>query len=335
MSYVVYESYRPKPEATRLLDTIITIVMDYQQQGFKLTLRQLYYQLVSKDLIKNKIEEYKRVGDIVSRSRLAGMMDWDSIEDRIRVPEKPPEFSSLESLVNAAFRSFRLPRLKGQDRYVELWVEKDALAGVLAPIAEDYHVTLMVNRGYSSTSAMREAGLRVRSECHKIGADAAIILYLGDLDPSGEDMVRDIDTRLAQFMNRGVEVEYSAGRPYRGGEVTIEDANDQRKRMPRLGLEVKKIALTPEQVEEYDPPPNPAKMTDSRAEEYVKKHGMSSWEVDALPPRVLRQIIEDELDEIIDQDLVNEIKAKEEADKNRLREALLSLDKDKPKGRKK
>jgi len=339
MNYTYYDGYKPKPDARNLLDTIITIVLDYQRQGFKLTLRQLYYQLVSKDLIANKKEEYDRIGNLVSRARLGGLMDWSSIEDRIRVPEKPPEFRSLDSLVNAAFSSFRLPRLMGQERYVELWVEKDALAGVLAPIADEYHVTLMVNRGYSSTSAMRESGLRVRSECDKIGATEAVILYLGDLDPSGEDMVRDIDDRLSQFMNHGLDITYSAGRPYRGGEVTVEEPVAQRERMPILGLEVKKVALTPEQVEEYDPPPNPAKITDSRAEKYIAMHGENSWEVDALPPRVLREIIETELREIIDPDLVEVIKEKEEADKQRLREALLSLERksepEKPKGKKK
>lgn len=327
MSYVYYEGYKPNKKTKPLLDTIVTVVESYKRQGLRLTLRQLYYQLVSKDLIPNCEAEYKRVGTIVSRARLGGILDWDAIEDRVRTPERPPEFDSLDDLVDAAFNSFRLPRLEGQERYVELWVEKDALAGVLAPIARRYHVTLMVNRGYSSTSAMRESGLRVREQCEKIGTRKTIILYLGDLDPSGEDMVRDIDKRLFDFVNRGLLVKYSAGRPYKGGEVDIEDANARASRMPEISIEVKKIALTPEQVDEHNPPPNPAKLTDSRAAKYVEEHGEHSWEVDALPPSVLRNIIEEELDELIDEELVAHVTEREEREKQRLRAALTNLEK--------
>ncbi len=326
MTYVVYEGYTPTPKTKPLLKTIVSVVESYKQQGLRLTLRQLYYQLVSKDLIPNKEAEYKRVGMIVSRARLGGMLDWDAIEDRVRTPERPPEFDSLDDLVEAAFHSFRLPRLEGQERYVELWVEKDALAGVLAPIARRYHVTLMVNRGYSSTSAMRESGLRVREQCEKIGTSEAVILYLGDLDPSGEDMVRDVSERLHQFVNSGLQVSYSAGRPYAGGNVHVELVEKARKRLPEIEVDVRKLALTPAQVEEHDPPPNPAKVTDSRAAKYIEEHGDSSWEVDALPPSVLRDIIEENLDELVDQEKVEEVKAREDSEKQRLRRALSSLE---------
>lgn len=333
--YVFYENYKPKAEALALLDKIITIVQDYSSQGLRLTLRQLYYQLVSKDLIPNKKEEYDRVGNIVSRARLGGQLDWDAIEDRVRRPERPPEFDSLDDLVEAAFASFRLPRLKGQKRYVELWVEKDALAGVLAPIAHRYHITMMVNRGYSSTSAMRESGLRVREQCKAIDVDEAVILYLGDLDPSGEDMVRDIDERLNQFVNGGLICEFSAGRPYRGGDVNVESTDDHLLRLsPRIDVLVRKIALTPQQVEEFDPPPNPAKVTDSRAAKYIEEHGTSSWEVDALPPPDLRDIIEGKLELLLDMDLMDKVKEQENDEKKRLRTALANLER-KPKKKKK
>lgn len=88
---------------------------------------------------------------------------------------------------------------------------------------------------------------------------------------------------------------------------------------------VKKLALTPDQVEEYEPPPNPAKVTDSRFEKFREEHGDESWEVDALPPTVLRDIIEGELDELIDQDKMDEIKTQEEKDKKLLTKAVESL----------
>ena len=203
-------------------------------------------------------------------------------------------------------------------------MEKDALAGVLAPVARKWRVTLMVNRGYSSTSAMRESGLRVRSECAKIGAKEAVVLYLGDMDPSGEDMVRDVRERLRQFVNQGIELKYTKGRPYRGGEVNNESKEEIALRQ-HIDVDVRKLALSMEQVEEYDPPPNPAKMSDSRAAKYVAEFGTSSWEVDALPPVSLREIIEDELEGLIDVQMVDEVKEKEAEDKLRLRDALASL----------
>lgn len=271
----------------------------------RLTLRQLYYQLVSRAIIPNEEKSYKNLGGLVSDARLAGLVDWDAIEDRVRVPRHPPEFDSLADLVEAAVNSYRLPRWDGQENYVELWVEKDALAGVLAPIAREYHVTLMVNRGYSSQSAMYESAKRFRA--HRYGKSGSakpgqlrdtrddalvrslVLLYLGDHDPSGEDMVRDVEDRLAMF---GVRVD------------------------------VRKLALTMDQVREYNPPPNPAKITDSRARAYIEKYGDESWEVDALPPEVLTQIIEDELDTLVDRELMDQIMAREEEGKKILRTAV-------------
>ena len=220
------------------------------------------------------------------------MLDWDAIEDRGRQPKTPNEYANLSDLVEAALYSYRLPRWSGQDRYVELWVEKDALAGVLAPIARQWHVTLAVNKGYSSASAMRAAALRFiehqdEQEC--------FLLYLGDHDPSGEDMVRDIRDRLETF------------------EAIVH---------------VRKIGLTIEQVRQYNPPPNPAKLTDPRAKGYIEKYGDKSWEVDALPPTVLKTLIETNVRGLVDQRRLNKVVEQEESDKRRLRTAVASLQED-------
>ena len=270
-----------------LLAVCNTIITDYLAQGYRLTLRQLYYQLVSRNVVENTERSYKNVGNAVSDGRLAGLVDWSAIEDRVRVPRKASEFADLQELAEAALASYRLPRWDGQRSYVELWVEKDALAGVLEPLAREWHAVLMVNRGYSSQSAMYEAAIRFR---HAAKAHSnLVLLYLGDHDPSGEDMVRDVRDRLAMF----------------GADV-----------------DVRKIALTMEQVEEYNPPPNPAKMTDSRAAAYVEQHGVSSWEVDALPPEVLSQLITEAFEGLVDVPMMDTIKEREEADKEKLREAV-------------
>jgi hypothetical protein len=280
------------PATLRLIKIADEIIADYQSQGYRLTLRQLYYQFVSRNIIPNSERSYKNLGNTLSLARLAGLIDWEAIEDRVRVPRKSSEWESVQDLVASALYSYRLPRWDGQDNYVELWVEKDALAGVLSPLAGEFHVTLMVNRGYSSQTAMFESAQRF-TDADRAGKKCHL-LYLGDHDPSGEDMVRDIGERLEMF---------------------------------GCNVEIEKLALTMAQVKEYNPPPNPAKMSDSRAQGYVDKHGAESWEVDALPPDVLSKIIRAALDKRVNMELMNAIKAREEKDKDSLRVAAARIGK--------
>ncbi len=191
-----FKEVRFRPDSLERISKCNEIVADYQEQGLRLSLRQLYYQLVSRNIIPNVERSYKNLSGLVSDARLAGLMDWDAIEDRVRVPRSQSEWDNIPDLVESALESYRLRRWNDQKNYVELWVEKDALAGVLAPIAEEYHITLMVNRGYSSQSAMYESGGRFRRNRATTRARgqkrSCYLLYLGDHDPSGEDMVRDI-----------------------------------------------------------------------------------------------------------------------------------------------
>jgi len=280
-----FKAYNFRDERLQTIQRAEEIIRIYQEQGLTLTLRQLYYQFVTRNWITNQERSYKNLGEAISAGRLSGMLDWDAIEDRVRVPRRPSEWDSIEDIVNSALFSYRLPRWKTQKAYVELWVEKDALAGVLQPIAEEYHITLMVNRGYSSQSAMYDAARRFKRFPNKRN----LLFYLGDHDPSGEDMVRDIRDRLQMFT---------------------------------ANVEVTKLALTMDQVDEYNPPPNPAKMTDSRAASYVAEHGAESWEVDALPPDVLARIIRQALDVVVDSVAMDAVKAQEELDKLELTKAV-------------
>jgi hypothetical protein len=166
-----------------------------------------------------------------------------------------------------------------------VWVEKDALSGVLKRVTQPYHVHLIVNRGYSSASAMYDSYKRFESAAED-GKDLHI-LYLGDHDPSGLDMIRDIRDRLLEF---GVE------------------------------LKVTPIALTTAQVRQYNPPPNPAKFSDPRAKDYVRDFGRTSWEVDALKPEVLHKLVENAIKNLIDLDKYREILEKEDEDKDRISE---------------
>jgi hypothetical protein len=268
------------------IDIANSIVREYSRLGLKLTLRQLYYQFVAHHDLPNSEKSYKTLGVLISNARLAGLLDWAAIEDRGRVADTPNDWSSLDELMKAAVHQFRLPRREDQLYYVELWVEKQALAGVLEPVAQRNHVTLMVNKGYSSQSAMYEASKRFIA--HE--GQEPVLLYLGDHDPSGEDMVRDIGDRLRMFGVRGLSVE--------------------------------KIALTIDQVHEYDPPPNPTKMTDSRAEAYVEKFGDESWEVDALDPTTLVELIQEAIDRVTETDRIDAVLEEEQEQQREMREKL-------------
>jgi len=320
MSRIQFRSVNLRARSRELIDECNGIIRDYRRQGLRLTLRQLYYQLVTRNSIANEEKSYRNLGAIVSDGRLAGLIDWDAIEDRVRQPREVSEWSNLAELAEGALAAYRLPRWRGQDAYAELWVEKDALAGVLTPLSREFHVTLMVNRGYSSQSAMFEASQRFIEKCEETPDDRAeerepvdvayrdgneetggeainlsrkpVLFYLGDHDPSGEDMVRDIRDRLRMF---------------------------------GVGVEVTKIALTIEQVRQYNPPPNPTKITDSRAAGYIEKYGRSSWEVDALPPNVLAGIVRDAFSDVIDVEKMEAVKAEEVTDKAKLREAVAEI----------
>ncbi len=271
------------PQNCKKLDTINDIIEEYQAQGYKLTLRQLYYQLVSRDIIPNEQKEYAKLSTLLTKGRMGGHVDWDSIEDRIRVPHIPYSVDSIEDALSDTISQYRLDRMEGQKVYIELWVEKDALSGVLKRITEEYHIHLMVNRGYSSCSAMYDAYNRISIQ--ENAGKKCVILYLGDHDPSGLDMVRDIRDRLHEF---------------------------------GVSPEVNQIGLTYEQIELYKPPPNPAKVSDPRAGDYIANFGNTSWEVDALTPQVLHELVKKFVEERIDMDMYNDQIAQEEEDKEKL-----------------
>lgn len=288
MARRAYVSKNFRPDSLAKLNTANAIIAKYLRMGLRLTLRQLYYQFVAHHGLPNNERSYQNLGKLISEGRLAGFVDWTAIEDRGRVADVPREWKSAKDLIEIALDQFRLDRWEGQDHYVELWVEKQALAGVLEPVAQREHVTLMVNKGYSSQSAMYESAQRfLRNGRNR---ESSVLLYLGDHDPSGEDMVRDVRDRLTLFGVRN--------------------------------LLVHKVALTMDQVEEYDPPPNPAKLTDSRAEAYVAKHGDESWEVDALDPKTLVDLITEQIDQYLDREVMEQVKEHEREQVGRVRELL-------------
>ncbi|MFA5375872.1 MAG: hypothetical protein WC455_09035 [Dehalococcoidia bacterium] len=260
-----------------LLMAINDIIDDYHNQGYKLSLRQLFYQLVVREVIPNQQAEYSKLSTILTKGRMAGVVDWEAIEDRLREPFRHGAWESPREIINACANQYRRDRMENQSVYLETWVEKDALSAVLRRAVEPYGCRLMVNRGYSSTTAMHDAFKRFIEPWEQ--GQAVKILYLGDHDPSGMDMVRDISARIETFVRGSTEVNES-----------------------RATFEIERLALTMDQIEEYSPPPNPAKVTDPRAEAYIAEFGPVSWEVDALPPDVLNSLVEHGIQRMIDLD---------------------------------
>ncbi len=270
------------PRSQTMIDLINNILSEYAKQGYRLSLRQLYYQLVARDEIENSTRSYKRIGDLVSNARLAGLVDWEMIEDRNRESIMPNHWESPAQIVRAAAQQFRIARWEGQTTYIEVMVEKDALSGILAPVCRDLDVRFTANKGYSSSSAMYEAGKRFEavSTDFESKVDEYVLIYLGDHDPSGIDMTRDVEERISLF---------SGGLP----------------------IDVWRLALNMDQVQAWQPPENPAKENDSRFAGYRKKFGNSSWELDAVEPKTLAQIVSDAITGVIDSQLWGQALEKE------------------------
>jgi hypothetical protein len=245
-------------ESKQLIDVCNGIFYEYSAQGYVLTLRQLYYQCVSRDIIPNNIQSYKRLGSIINDARLAGLVDWELMEDRTRSLKLQPSWDTPGEIVGACAKQFRIDKWATQPYRVEVWIEKDALAGVFERVCHELQVPYFSCRGYTSQSEMWVAGQRLKGWIDQ--GQMPAIIHFGDHDPSGIDMTRDIIDRLEMFMG---------------------------------GIKLDRLALNMAQVEEFNPPPNPAKITDSRAKGYIAEFGNESWELDALPPDVLAGLVRD------------------------------------------
>jgi len=255
-----------------------SIIDEFAADGYDLTVRQLYYQFVARDIFpecrrwvwtgsrwkrdpngtKNAEPNYKWLGGLINDGRLAGLIDWESILDRTRNYESLMHWSGPADRLKSAARTYRINTRWNQVDYIEVWIEKDALVGIVEQACDPLDIGYLSCRGYVSQSAMWAAGWRFLNK-ENFGKDTFLI-HLGDHDPSGVDMTRDIQDRLRMF----------------GSTVTVE-----------------RIALSMNQIKQYNPPPNPVKATDSRHQPYIEKYGAECWELDALDPHVLTELIKD------------------------------------------
>jgi len=288
MPKIAYKEMSIRKSGLDLISQINAIIDDYQRQGYSLTLRQVYYQLVSRDVIQNNEKSYNNLGVLVGNGRMSGMIDWNAIEDRTRYLRQLSHWNNPQEIMLSAAHSYNIDLWEEQDYYIEVWVEKDALIGVVEQAANRYDTPCFSCRGFVSLTEMWTAAQRLIAK-NEAGCEC-VILHLGDHDPSGIDMTRDVQERLIMF----------------GADVRIE-----------------RIALNMPQIEQYDPPPNPAKLTDTRSGGYIAKYGTNSWELDALEPRLLDGLITDHIQRYLDIDLFNEAKVRQEQERKILRNIVI------------
>ena len=220
---------------------------------------------------------------MINDGRLAGLIDWYAIVDRTRNLRGNSHWDRPEDVIDSARYSYMLDRWENQPNYVEVWVEKDALIGIVSQICRELDVPHFSCRGYTSQSEMWSAAQRFIRQDYR---ESRTIIHLGDHDPSGIDMTRDIQERMDMF----------------GADVFV-----------------KRVALTMEQIETFCPPPNPTKLSDARASSYIREYGHECWELDALEPKVITSLIRNEVTALLDTDLLSEIERREKMDKTNIK----------------
>jgi hypothetical protein len=258
---------------------VIEAAADMLRKHHPMTLRQLFYQLVSRQVIENSRPQYQALSHTLVAARKDGTIPWEWIEDRLRRPRTVSMWDGLSDFAETAQTAYRRDVWATQQEYVEVWLEKDALSGIFEDELEGYGVTLNVGRGYDGWDSIHNAAERYRD------GENVTVLYFGDFDPSGEDMVRSLRERLGFF---------------------------------GCHPELIKCALTANDVRRYQLPPDMTKATDTRRAGFVAKYGDVSVELDALPMDVLRARLTDEVEHRMDLDVLAQVKATEEADRARI-----------------
>jgi len=303
MPKICYVKKRFQESTLEIIEEVNRIIDDFIADGFILSIRQIYYQFITHDLLpedwideeynrkkglekntKNTIKNYKRLGSIISDGRLAGEIDWSAIEDRDRQIECWNHYDSPQGFINSFVGSYAIDLWEGQPERPEVWIEKKALEQIISKVCGRYDVTYFACKGYVSQSEMWTTAQRF---VQMINEDQEpVIIHLGDHDPSGIDMTRDIFDRLELMVGRRIHIE--------------------------------RIALNMDQIKKYNPPPNPAKLTDTRAKQYIDIYGDNSWELDALNPRTMNSLVEKTIKKYMNKKMFKAAEEKEERDRDYL-----------------
>lgn len=251
------------------------------------TVRGTFYQAVSRGLVAKTEAEYKgTVGRLLTEMRRAGDLPYGWLSDHTRWMRKPRTYSSLHGWLASSIQTYRRALWDSQDDYVEIWLEKDALAGVIYDVTQEWDVPLMVTRGYPSLTFLQSAAEWMAQEYKPV-----FVYYLGDHDPSGVDIPRFVQEQL-------VELE------------------------PDLDLTFRRLAVLPGQIATMALPTRPTKHSDSRSKSFVGE----SVEVDAIPAPELRRLVTDAIVSHIDVDEMEGLQRVEDAERETMRTIAASLE---------
>lgn len=260
------------------LEIINPILEDYTAQGRVLTVRGLYYQLVGQQVIPNNANEYKNLVDLMTNARWFGLTDWDQVTDLSRGAVDYPAVEEPSSLIENLPDFIDFDHWSRQECYVEAWVEKNALVTLLQEACDPFTVPYLACKGNLSTCEVYLAGQRFQEKIAE--GKNCVLLYSGDLDPSGVDMVRDITGRIGELCGVGA-------------------------------VEVKHIALNPEQAARYNLQPDFVKASDSKKKGFLEKFGDNCYELDALHPDTYVDLVTREIEALIDDSVWDESKKRE------------------------
>lgn len=264
----------------RIRDAIVATL----SADWPMTVRQLFYQLVSTAVIAKSEAEYKgTVVRLLGLMRRSGEVSFDWIADNTRWMRKPATEDSLAQFLEDSARTYRRSLWNDQGAYVEIWLEKDALSGVLYPITSRWDVPLMVTRGYPSITYLHDAAETIQAR-----GKPAHLYYFGDHDPSGVDITRAVEEGIREFAP--------------GADITFE-----------------RVAVTRDQIVDLGLPTRPTKTTDSRHRGFEGE----SVEVDAIPPAELRRLVEDCIACHVDQDALERTRLIEEEERKVMRKISL------------
>lgn len=274
----------------RQADQVIEVVNELKDY-WPLTLRQIYYRLVALGYIENVRSKYNDLSKLIKHMRLDELLSWDVLEDRTRRVSDKRGWEDHQDFLDAHVANF----LEGYERcyvqhqevYLELWTEKDALMLVFERIAYPYCIRAVLCRGYQSITFLD--GFRQRAREAMNQRQTPVILYFGDLDPSGVQML----------------------------EATKQTLEDE---MDLWGVEYHRIALNPEQINAFNLPHNPTavKLTDRRCKSYVARFGMVAVELDSLHPATLNDIAVAAIESQFDMSLFKEQQEREFQDREKL-----------------
>lgn len=265
-----------------LIDSINTVLSEIES---RMTIRQIFYQLATRNIVPLTKGGYTKVSRIATEGRRRGLISWDRIEDRVRRPHSVPAWDNLTEFKSDMIASYKKNIWTNQPKYFEVWLEKNALYGLIYPICAKYGITLQVITGYTSATAIYDASVGIGR--FKPLQNNDTILYLGDCDPSGLDIERSIH------------------------DVFLDDHE--------IDINIKRVGLTSKQVRKYHLPPNISKKEDPRSSSY--KHTISA-ELDALPPNILKRKLEKAIIKHLDIDAYNETMEQEKTELNKLRTSL-------------